>query len=208
MKTKEKEMKIKETKETKETRLNTAITAYMTHMKNAMKEKSTALGLEEPAVNELIEHINTFPQFVVTPEILGKRTRAKNPIPLYERCTANRANGEQCTRRKKCDNELCGTHAKGLPHGSSNSASSSSSSSLSLLVLDASASSSASMANNPLRGRKVEVWAQDIQGIIYYLDHAGNVYQPDDIVSNKINPNVIAKYVLTGNVFSIPAFEK
>jgi hypothetical protein len=53
---------------------------------------------------------------------------------------------------------------------------------------------------------KVEVWAQDIQGIIYYIDKNMNVYQAEDIVSNKINPNIIAKYVKHGETYSIPAF--
>jgi hypothetical protein len=50
------------------------------------------------------------------------------------------------------------------------------------------------------------VWAQDIGGIIYYVDQTGNVYQAEDIVLNKINPKIIAKYVKTGDVYSIPAF--
>jgi hypothetical protein len=33
-----------------------------------------------------------------------------------------------------------------------------------------------------------------------------NVYQAEDIVSNKINPNIIAKYVKNGETYSIPAF--
>jgi hypothetical protein len=47
------------------------------------------------------------------------------------------------------------------------------------------------------------VWAQDIRGIIYYLDINANVYQPEDIISNKINPRIIAKYVRVGEVYSI-----
>jgi S-adenosylmethionine hydrolase len=54
--------------------------------------------------------------------------------------------------------------------------------------------------------QKIEVWAQDIKGIIYYIDKFGNVYQAEDIVANKSNPIVIAKYVKNGDVFSIPAF--
>jgi hypothetical protein len=54
--------------------------------------------------------------------------------------------------------------------------------------------------------QKVEVWAQDIMGIIYYIDKAGNVYQAEDIISNKTNPKIIAKYVKHGDVYSIPQF--
>ena len=53
---------------------------------------------------------------------------------------------------------------------------------------------------------KVEVWAQDILGIIYYIDKNNNVYQVEDIVSNKPNPKIIAKYVKTSTGFSIPEF--
>ena len=55
-------------------------------------------------------------------------------------------------------------------------------------------------------GQKVDVWAQDIKGIIYYIDKICNVYQVEDIVSNKINPKVIAKYIKNGENYSIPDF--
>ena len=54
--------------------------------------------------------------------------------------------------------------------------------------------------------QKVEVWAQDIQGIIYYIDNCNNVYQAEDIVINKMNPKIIAKYVKNGEAYSIPEF--
>jgi hypothetical protein len=54
--------------------------------------------------------------------------------------------------------------------------------------------------------QKIEVWVQDIMGINYYIDKTGNVYQAEDIVLNKMNPKIIAKYVKTGDVYSIPAF--
>ena len=54
--------------------------------------------------------------------------------------------------------------------------------------------------------QKVEVWAQDIKGIIYYLDKNMNVYQTEDIVSNKHNPKIIAKYIKTGDLYNIPEF--
>jgi len=48
------------------------------------------------------------------------------------------------------------------------------------------------------------VWAQDIKGIIYHLDKNGNVYQQEDVIANKMNPKIIAKYVKTGEQYSIP----
>ena len=38
-------------------------------------------------------------------------------VPSSEKCNAKRANGTQCTRRKKQDSCYCGTHIKGTPHG-------------------------------------------------------------------------------------------
>ena len=55
-----------------------------------------------------------------------------------------------------------------------------------------------------LTTKKVEVNAIDIKGIVYYLDNVGNVYDTEDIISNSKNPRVIAKYVKTGDVYSIP----
>jgi S-adenosylmethionine hydrolase len=45
--------------------------------------------------------------------------------------------------------------------------------------------------------QKIELWAQEIMGIVYYLDKFGNVYQAEDIVNNKVNPKVICKYAKT-----------
>jgi hypothetical protein len=33
-----------------------------------------------------------------------------------------------------------------------------------------------------------------------------NVYQAEDIVSNKTNPKIIAKYIKNGDAYSIPSF--
>jgi hypothetical protein len=51
---------------------------------------------------------------------------------------------------------------------------------------------------------KVEVWAQDIQGIVYYIDKSNNVYYNDDIIKNQINTKIIEKYVKTVEIYSIP----
>ena len=83
-----------------------------------------------------------------------------------------RANHEQCTRRKKSGEKFCGTHIKGTPHGE--------------------VDKNKQTNNNSI---KIEVWAQDIKGIIYFIDKSGNVYDPQDIHENLKNPKVIAKYV-------------
>ena len=42
--------------------------------------------------------------------------------------------------------------------------------------------------------KKLAVWPQEINGILYYIDEYKNIYKTEDLVCNKLNPNVIAKY--------------
>ena len=108
-----------------------------------------------------------------------------------------RANGQQCTRRKKNSEKFCGTHIKGIPHGE--------------------------ITNNDKSTKivkKREIWAQDIGGIIYYIDGENNVYDHNDIINNTMNPKIIAKYekitkttidqekVKEQNIYSIPSLFK
>jgi hypothetical protein len=101
---------------------------------------------------------------------------------MTDRCCAKKANGERCTRRRK-DTEFCGTHLKERPHG--------------MCTND---------GEKKLTGQQIEVWAQDIKGIVYYIDKTGNVYQAEDVIQGKTNPKIIAKYVKTNDVYSIPEF--
>ena len=47
--------------------------------------------------------------------------------------------------------------------------------------------------------KKIEVWAQDIKGIIYHLDKNGNIYDPQHVHQNLKNPAIIAKYIKDEN---------
>ena len=93
---------------------------------------------------------------------------------------ALRANGEQCTRRKKDDEKFCGTHIKGIPHGE--------------------------IKNNgqciPVQ-KKIQIWAEEINGIIRHLDKDGNVYDPQDIYQNSTNPKIIAHWEKKANQYYI-----
>lgn len=97
-----------------------------------------------------------------------KRKRNKHQIPLNERCLAKKSGGEQCTRRKKDGSNFCGTHIKGTPHGQTTDVSS--------------------------NLKKVNVYAEDIDGIIYYIDDIGNVYNSEDVFKKIDNPRVILRY--------------
>jgi len=164
-----------------ERRVNKVIESYVIKLKDDLREKTQELGMNGEDVNSLMQYIYDYERLCLTKEDFVKRKRVKNMVPFGDRCCAKRANGEQCTRRKK--EEYCGTHMKGIPHG----------------VVD---------LNQDIKPTtmKVEVWAQDIQGIIYYVDKDSNVYSAEDIVSNSKTPKVIAKYVKNGEMYSIPQF--
>jgi hypothetical protein len=167
-----------------EKRINKKFDVYFSEFKDKIRENAVELGIsKDNKMIQLIQFICDYEKLSLTKEDFMKRKRVKNAVHLSDRCCAKRANGEQCTRRKKENNEYCGTHLKGTPHG---------------------------ICENDeevkVPGKKIEVWAQDIKGIIYYIDKFNNVYQMEDIISNKSNPKVIAKYVKFGDDYSIPEF--
>lgn len=169
-----------------EKKINKRISDYLSEFKDNIREKTINLGLtKNENINPLIQYIYDYERLVLTKDDFAKRKRVKNIVDLYDRCCAKRATNEQCTRRKKEGNDFCGTHIKGTPHG--------------IIV-----------SNNETEPKqniqKIEVWAQDIHGIIYYIDNSGNVYQAEEIILNKINPKIIAKYVKNGENYSIPEF--
>jgi len=166
-----------------ERRINKRLDGYITTFKDSIRDKATSLGIQNEQMNILLQHIYDYDRLTLVKEDFMKRKRVKNIVPFCDRCSAKRANGEQCTRRKKEEDEYCGTHMKGTPHG----------------VVDL-------QDDNKQTTQKIEVWAQDIQGIVYYIDKSMNVYQAEDIISNKSNPKIIAKYVKNGETYTIPEF--
>jgi len=155
-----------------EKRLNRKINAHTQSFKNDIKDKMQNLNLlDNTQARELLQFIFDYPVTEITKIDLQKRKRVKNSVPFCERCCALRANNEQCTRRKKSGERFCGTHIKGTPHGEIK---------LGEQKVDTT--------------KKIEVWAQDIKGIIYFIDKSGNVYDPQDIHQNLTNPNIISKW--------------
>jgi len=167
-----------------EKRLNKKLELWITGFKDNIREKANQIGISKnDQTNQLIQYIYDYDRLTFGKEDFQKRKRVKNVVPFFDRCCAKRASNEQCTRRKKDGIEYCGTHMKGTPHG----------------IID-------SQNDTKPNTQKIEVWAQDIQGIVYYIDKAYNVYQAEDIIINKLNPKIIAKYVKNGDVYSIPEF--
>jgi hypothetical protein len=162
-----------------ERRINKKFDEYITAFKDGIKNNVNQLGNNsDPIVVSVIKFVNDYDRLVLTKNDFMKRKRVKNSVHLADRCCAKRASTEQCTRRKKNGFEYCGTHIKGTPHGTCESED-----------------------NEKPCGQKIEVWVQEIQGIVYYIDANHNIYQTEDIYTNKINPKIIAKYFKDGDTY-------
>jgi hypothetical protein len=164
-----------------ERKLNKKFEDYITSFKNEIRDIINSLQFEEKEkINMLMGFIYDYERLVFKKDDISKRKRVKNTIPILNRCNAKRANNEQCTRRKKEGCEYCGTHAKGTPHG---------------LVSDTVVSEVT---------RNMDLIAQEIGGIVYYIDNHNNVYNTEDVMNGVYNPNIIAKYTNHNGTYSIP----
>jgi hypothetical protein len=155
-----------------EKRLNQRFSQWTEKFKQEIRSRITGIeDMNKETMASFLEFLYGYESFVVRKEDLQKRRRVKNLVPYHDRCRALRANQEQCTRRRKCDSRFCGTHAKGIPHGE------------------------VSETIPKKSVRSIQIWAQEIGGIISHLDDFGNVYDPQDIYQNIKNPRIIAKYL-------------
>jgi len=167
-----------------EKRLNKKIEVYLSAYKADVKSKIVALNFEDNTkVVDLLDYVFDHPRLALDKDDFVKRKRVKNSIPELNRCVAKISNGEQCTRRRKTNCEFCGTHSKGIPHGS--------------IQPDSNGESTITQSTN--------VFAEDIKGIVYYIDTSLNVFKTEDILQNKENPQIIAHAVKTNGVYSIPS---
>jgi hypothetical protein len=153
------------------------IAKKLQHMMNTLDVKdefAKVIDNTKLQCNSMAGFVYNYEKLKLGKDDFMKRKRVKSVVPMYERCAAKRANGEQCTRRKKDGETYCGTHIKGTPHS----------------VMDE------VLCETPTtKNVKVDIWAQDIKGIIYYIDKTGNVYDTEDIMKiDKYPKRVIAKY--------------
>ncbi len=167
-----------------EKRINKSIETYIVDFKDNVKNKIGELNIDnKEKVNELLEYIYDYERLTMSKDDFVKRKRIQNSIPVANRCNARRANNEQCTRRRKDGSEYCGTHTKGTPNG--------------FLQLG-----ECSDTNT----QKMEVVAKEIDGIVYYIDSFSNVYRTEDILNDKENPQIIAKYEVKNGKTCIKGF--
>jgi hypothetical protein len=167
-----------------ERRINTKIETYVGDLKTKICEKineKTSIPNEDRS--ELLQYVYDLERLLLVKDDFIKRKRIKNAIPVTNRCNALRANNEQCTRRRKTGCEYCGTHSKGTPHGA--------------IHLDRETDKTETT-------KYVDVFAKEIMGIVYYIDHNKNVYNTEDIMNSVENPKIIAKYTNNGGNITIP----
>lgn len=168
-----------------EKRIKTKVDEHLAKMKEDIKKYVVEHTDNAEQFNSLLKFVYEYDNISLSKEDFSKRKRVKNTVPIYERCCAKRANGEQCTRRRKDSEIFCGTHIKGTPHGVFNQE-----------------------EENEAAKKTVQIWVEDIKGIVYYIDMDNNVYNTEDVVSNGDNPRIIAKWSKNElGEYSIPEFE-
>lgn len=165
-----------------EKRLNTKVDDYIAKFKSDICSQINIISFEDKdKMGELIQYVYDYDRLSLLKDDFIKRKRIKNAIPNSNRCNARRANGEQCTRRRKSDEEFCGTHSKGIPHG--------------MITSD---------NTNEQSSTSMEVSAVEVMGIVYYIDNCHNVYNTEDVMNGVHNPRIIAKYKKNGTTITIP----
>lgn len=163
-----------------EKRINQKTRTYLQNFKEELKKNICSAFIDENGngderVHCLLQLIYDYQPLEFKKEDFAKRKRIKNIVPFYDRCCALRANKQQCTRRKKKGEKFCGTHIKGIPHGELNE-----------------------IQQKKTHNLKT-VFAQEIKGIVYWIDDENNVYDNQDIFQNIDNPKIIAKYTKKKN---------
>ena len=168
-----------------EVRATAKVSDYMTEFKNHIKDVVLGQECSHDVKSAIMQQIYNYESLEFSKEDFTRRKRTKNVVPRCDRCCAKRANNDQCTRKRRDGSLFCGTHVKGTPHGTIDNVSNS--------------------GSPPLK--QLELVAQEIKGIIYYLDDANNVYKTEDVLQNKVNPAIIASYVRSHDgSYSIPEF--
>ena len=134
--------------------------------------------LSQLGAPDIVQFIQNYPPLLITKELFKKRKRQKTIVPIYERCMALSSSKKQCTRRRKKDEDFCGTHLKGRPNGTI-------------------------QQTKETSLKTINVFTKDIKGIIYYMDDSSNIYHPQDIFENRVNPRVVLKYEKHGDDYTI-----
>ena len=186
-----------------ERRVNKRINEYFSGFKQNVKseiikiiEKNKANQNQseecDKGLRSLLQYVCDYEKCELTATDFEKRKRSKNNVPIHEQCIAKKADDSQCTRRKRDGSHFCGTHIKGTPHGfiEEGSATETTNTNLVSNKVNIVTSNVVSMSKT----KKIEIWLEDINGIMHYIDNNFNVYDNEDIKRGAANPKVIYKY--------------
>lgn len=147
-----------------ENRIKKKVTSYINKFKDDIVTEMNGLRLNVDGnaekVQKLAHYITTYSRLNLLDDDFSKRKRVKNHVPQYDRCTARRADGCQCTRRKKDGDDYCGTHLKGTPHGEITQ-------------------------NEGDKKKKVELTIINDKGISHYVDSTGNQFSAEMVMNCK-----------------------
>lgn len=171
-----------------EKRISRKVEDYLSSFKQDIKKLMIDYNLHESDNGKiLLQSILDKPNLAFTPEDFIKRQRAKNTVNILERCSAKRANGELCSRKKKKNSIFCGTHCKGTPYGSIDNPND---------HINLSDNISIHPPSNPTPPQlKINISTTEVEGIIYYVDDNHNAYSMEDILLNKNNPQIIGTII-------------
>jgi hypothetical protein len=104
-----------------EKKVNATIQSHILAMKENLKEKIQKYGSEHNCdMSCIIQYMFDYPPLIIKNEDIVRKKRSKTAINPKIRCCAKRANGEQCTRKKRENSKFCGTHEKVCPYGEVN----------------------------------------------------------------------------------------
>jgi hypothetical protein len=147
-----------------ENRIKKKVTSYINQFKDDIVTEMNSLQLNSDGnterVQKLAHYVTTYTRLNLLDDDFSKRKRVKNHVPQYDRCTAKRADGCQCTRRKKDSDNYCGTHLKGTPHGEI-------------------------MQSEGDKKKKVELTIINDKGISHYVDANGKQFSAEMVMNCK-----------------------
>ena len=158
-----------------EKRANMLLETFIVKFKDDIRDKVVSLGLPEEEAHEIIQFVYDYERPVLTNNDISKPKRTKTTIPIASRCSAKLANNEQCTRKRRKDCDFCGTHANSKPNG---------------LMTNEEEHAEFLKSSN----QKVEISAEDVNGIIYHVDSFGNAYNTEDILRGSENPRIVGTF--------------
>ena len=178
---------------------------YFTQFKEDIQKKTSQLFFqqEKQKIQELLEYIYEYPPYpndTVSNNNNNNsihsnqnnpqppKKRVKPPVTQENRCMAKLSNGGQCSRQRLKEGQLCGSHNKVQPYG--------------LVSLCPNLLAKQAKEQHMISH---EVFAVEIQGLVFYIDHGGNVFHTEDVLNDVPNPTIIAKYNKTETGYTIPS---